>query len=110
MSVFPNLRARYSKGTLKLLSPLDLPEGVEVRVTVMPVEEKRHKSRKGSDPTQGMSWESLKALTGVVSLGGDALADSEALCRVEVGYALEGYFTDFEASSVLLNYNKDYQK
>ena len=83
MAVYPNLRARYSKGTLKLNRPLRLADGAEVRVTVTPVEQ-RPKRRKAAKrpyryPTRTVSWEALKSLTGIVSLGGDALADSEAL-------------------------------
>ena len=79
--VYPNLRARYSKGTLKLRTPLKLPEGTEVRVTVVPVEQEKRKTHKRRYlyPTRSVSWESLQRLTGIVSLGGDALADSEAL-------------------------------
>ena len=81
MATFPDLPARYSKGTLKLQTPLKLPEGAEVRVTVMPLEQKKRKAhkRKYLYPTRTVPWVSLKRLTGIVSLGGDALADSEAL-------------------------------
>jgi hypothetical protein len=80
MTLYPNLRARYSKGTLKLRAPLKLPEGAEVRVTVTPVDKPRKPHRRPYVyPTRAMPWESLEALVGVVSLGGDALADSEAL-------------------------------
>ena len=83
MPAYPNLRARYSKGTLKLRKPLRLPDGAEVRVTVMPLDDrpKRRKTRKRPYlyPTRTVSWAALKSLTGIVSLGGDALADSEAL-------------------------------
>lgn len=81
MATFPDLLARYSKGTLKLQIPLKLPEGAEVRVTVMPVEQKKRKAHKRRYlyPNRAVPWGSLKRLTGIVSLGGDALADSEAL-------------------------------
>jgi hypothetical protein len=49
MANFPRLPARYSKGTLKLYPNRPLP---------------RH---------------TLRAISGMASLGGDALADSEAL-------------------------------
>ncbi len=82
MTVYLNRRARYSKGTLKLRAPLKLPEGTEVRVTVTPLETAR-KSRnarpKYKSPTRTVSWDDLKAISGIVSLGGDAVADSEAL-------------------------------
>lgn len=81
MATYPDLLARYSRGTLKLRTPLKLPEGAEVRVTVMPVEQKKRKARKRRYlyPNRAVAWENLKRLTGIVSLGGDALADSEAL-------------------------------
>ena len=72
-----------SKGTLKLKKPLRLPEGTEVSVTVTPLDEKP-KRRKADKrpylyPNRTVSWDTLKPLNGIVSLGGDALADSEAL-------------------------------
>ena len=36
------------------------------------------------------------------------LADREALCRVEVGYALEGYFTDAQAGRMLRDHLRPY--
>ena len=81
MATYTDVLARYSKGTLKLKAPLKLPEGAEVRVTVSLVEQKKRKTHKrtGRYPTRVVSWDSLQRLAGVVSLGGDALADSEAL-------------------------------
>lgn len=81
MSVFHNLRARYSKGSLKLPSPLSLPEDTEVYVTVTPIEAQGRKFHESSNVyrTPAVSWKSLRTLEGIVSLGGDALADSEAL-------------------------------
>ena len=81
MATYPDLLAHYSRGTLKLQTPLELPEGTEVRVIVMPVEQKKRKShkRKYRYPNRAVPWGSLKRLTGIVSLGGDAVADSEAL-------------------------------
>jgi predicted DNA-binding antitoxin AbrB/MazE fold protein len=43
LATYPDLLACYSKGTLKLQTPLKLPEGAEVHVTVMPVEQKKRK-------------------------------------------------------------------
>ena len=82
MRTYPNLRARYSKGTLKLKEPLRLPDRTEVRVTVMPLEDqprRRKTQTRHTYPTRTVRWESLKELSGILSLGGDALADSEAL-------------------------------
>ena len=82
MTEFADLPARYSKGNLKLRQRLDLPEGAEVRVTVST--QKRSVARRGSKrryqyPTRVVSWDALDRLTGIASLGGDAVADSEAL-------------------------------
>jgi predicted DNA-binding antitoxin AbrB/MazE fold protein len=78
-----NVRARYSKGTLKLKKPLRLPEGAEVSLTVTPLEAparpRRTAKRTYRYPNRTVSWDALDALVGIVSLGGDALADSEAL-------------------------------
>ena len=78
-----NVRARYSKGTLKLKKPLRLPEGTEVSVTVTPLDApakpRRAAKRAYRYPNRIVSWDALDALVGIVSLGGDALADSEAL-------------------------------
>ena len=83
MSVYLNVPARYSKGTLKLKKPLHLPDGAEVTVTVTPVKAptkpRRAAKRPYQYPNRTVSWKALDALVGIVSLGGDALADSEAL-------------------------------
>lgn len=83
MAAYANVRARYSKGTLKLKKPLRLPDGAEVSLTVTPlatpVKPRRATKRAYQYPNRMVSWESLDALVGIVSLGGDALADSEAL-------------------------------
>ena len=83
MADYPNLRARYSKGTLKLRRPLRLPEGTEVRVTITLAQSKRGARRparrKYAYPTRTVPAHALQAIVGIASLGGDALADSEAL-------------------------------
>jgi len=83
MAAYPNLRARYSKGTLKLRSPLNLPEGAEVRVSVTALRggSKRRRSvkRRYAYPNRALPIQRLKRLVASVSLGGNALADSEAL-------------------------------
>jgi hypothetical protein len=86
MASFPNLRARYSKGTLKLRRRLRLPDGTEVRVTVVPVASARRRKpgrRAYLYPNRTVPWSNLKKLSGIVALGGDALADSEALSDSE---------------------------
>jgi predicted DNA-binding antitoxin AbrB/MazE fold protein len=80
---YPNLRARYSKGTLKLNRRLNLPEGAEVRVSVTAVRpatrQRRSVRRRYAYPSRPLSPRQLGRLTGAVALGGDALADSETL-------------------------------
>ncbi len=82
MAAYLNVRARYSKGTLKLKKPLRLPEGAEVSLTVTPLEAEpaRRKAKpRLKYPTRRLPAGTLQGLVGIVSLGGDALADSEAL-------------------------------
>ncbi|MEK7327005.1 MAG: antitoxin family protein [Chloroflexota bacterium] len=83
MAAYPNLRARYSKGALKLRRPLRLPDGTEVRVsvsTLSPKAKKRRVSkRRLAYPSRPLPMHHLDRLAGIMSLGGDALADSEAL-------------------------------
>ncbi len=82
MTVYLNRRARYSKGTLKLRAPLKLKDGTEVRVTVTALEtssKRRTAKPKFAYPTVALPLGTLAKIDGLVSLGGDALADSEAL-------------------------------
>ena len=82
MAAYPNLPARYSKGTLKLRRRLRLPEGAEVRVSVtLETQPKPRKSTKRTylHPNRALPPQHLAQVAGLVSLGGDALADSEAL-------------------------------
>jgi hypothetical protein len=83
MSEYSNLPARYVKGTLRLRARLNLPEGSEVRVTVTtsatPRPRRRITRRAYRYPTRTVSWTALATLSSAAKLGGDALADSEAL-------------------------------
>ena len=83
MAAYPNLRARYSKGTLKLSHPLRLPDGAEVRVSITPLEQKTKRRRsvghRYAYPSRPLPARRLMHLAGVVALGGDALTDSETL-------------------------------
>jgi predicted DNA-binding antitoxin AbrB/MazE fold protein len=76
--------AVYENGVLRLLRPVDLPEHAEVEVTIAPVEESAQTttSRRFRYPTRSRPLGTLGAVSGVVSLGGDALKDSEALYDV----------------------------
>ena len=78
IKVYPQVRAIHRDGALKLLDPLKLPEGAQVRLLV------RFVLPDETDvelvyPTRLVPAERLNSLTGLVELGGDALADSEAL-------------------------------
>lgn len=82
MAAYLKVRARYSKGMLKLKKPLRLPEGAEVSLTVTPLEAEpaRRKAKpRLKYPMRRLPAGTLQGLVGIVSLGGDALADSEAL-------------------------------
>ena len=83
MAAYSKLRARYSKGTLKLRRPLRLPEGAEVRVSVTTLStaagKRKLNKRRYHYPTRTLPWRNLRRLSGILSLGGDALAESEAL-------------------------------
>ena len=83
MPTYTKLRARYSKGTLRLRHPLRLPEGTEVRVSVSTLAKapkpRRPDKRRHQYPTRTLPWRNLRRLSGIVALGGDALADSEAI-------------------------------
>jgi predicted DNA-binding antitoxin AbrB/MazE fold protein len=83
MADYPNLPARYTKGSLKLRRPLRLPEGTEVSVTITLAQSKRGTRRparrKYTYRTRTLPPNTLQAIAGMASLGGDALADSEAL-------------------------------
>jgi hypothetical protein len=67
------VRAVHHHGVLELLDLVELPEGARVKLLVL---------SDGSDlayPTHVVPAEKLDGLTGLVAVGGDALADSEAL-------------------------------
>ena len=68
------VQAVYEKGILRLLEPLNLPESTRVTVTVTPETNQRFKS-----PTRPQPLSQLLSLIGVLPVGGDALAESEAL-------------------------------
>ena len=76
------VRAIHQDGVLKLLDPLRLPEGAQVSVIVLPRPSDRPDAPQPIElvyPTRLVPAEKLDVLTGLVSIGGDALADSEAL-------------------------------
>jgi hypothetical protein len=81
-TVYPQVRAIYQDGVLRPLDPLELPEGAQVRLYIqfMPPDlaDKTHPVG-FVYPTRLVPAQRLDALTGLVAVGGDALADSEAL-------------------------------
>jgi len=80
--VYPQVRAVHHDGVLKLLDPLELPEGAQVRLFVqfVPPDLTDETSTIGLVyPTWLVSAERLDNLTSLVEVGGDALAESEAL-------------------------------
>ena len=83
MADYPNLPTRYSKGTIKLRRRLRLPEGTEVQVTVTVAQAegtgRKKPHRRYLYPNRPLPRHTLRAITGIASLGGDALAEREAL-------------------------------
>jgi predicted DNA-binding antitoxin AbrB/MazE fold protein len=73
------VRAIYRAGALHLLEPVDLPEGVEVEVTLRPTTDTGAAQRGPLYPTRPQPPETLARLRGLVAVGGDALLDSETL-------------------------------
>lgn len=79
---YSEVRAVYHGGMLKLLDALELPEGAHVRLSIESVFLDETEKLSGIDlmfPTRLVPAERLNALTALVDVGGDALADSEAL-------------------------------
>jgi len=71
------IKAVYHAGVLQLMEPVELPEGSEVWVQLHPVDESQVPLL--AFPTRPQPPETLSRLLEIVNLGGDALADSEAL-------------------------------
>jgi predicted DNA-binding antitoxin AbrB/MazE fold protein len=73
------VRAIYHDGILQLLEPVDLPDGIELRIP-LPIREPTERAAQGPlFPTRAHSPETLCRLRGRLAIGGDALVDSEAL-------------------------------
>jgi hypothetical protein len=75
-------RAVHRDGVLELLTPVELPEGAQVRVIVLETPSNGGDQPQEVDlayPTRLVSADRLDSLTGLVGIGGDALADSETL-------------------------------
>jgi len=85
---YSNIRAVYQGGVLRLLDPLQLAEGTEVclRVEIVPTPLPEPLKEAGglekpvlAYPTRFVRAERLDPMICLVQVGGDALADSEAL-------------------------------
>jgi predicted DNA-binding antitoxin AbrB/MazE fold protein len=82
METRTRVRAIHQDGALKLLTPLELPEGTQVNVIVLQAPQGQTDQAQAADlvyPTRLVSAERLDSLTGLIAIGGDALTDSEAL-------------------------------
>ena len=75
------VRAIHHNGTLKLLSDVALPEGAQVSVIVFDkaIDESHSDEVMGRYPTRLVPAARLEHFTAKIPVGGDALADSEAL-------------------------------
>lgn len=87
-TVYSNIRAVYHRGVLRLLDPLQLVEGTKVclRIQIIATPLARAlKEPRGAEkallayPTRFVPADKLDRITCLVDLGGDAVADSEAL-------------------------------
>jgi predicted DNA-binding antitoxin AbrB/MazE fold protein len=73
------VRAIYHDGTLQLLEPVDLPDGVEIQIA-LPVHNTAERAAQGPVfPTRLHPPETLGRVRELLAVGGDALGDSEAL-------------------------------
>lgn len=83
VTTYSDLHARYSEGSLELLTPIELPEGAEVLVSITPLtgepQERRSGKHSSRYPNRTFPLERLGELAGIVALGGDAVEDTEAL-------------------------------
>lgn len=81
-TIYPQIRAVYHNQSLNLLDPLDLPEGSLVHLNIEAVMIGSTDEQRPVQlvyPTRLISVERLDSLTGLVAIGGDAVADSEML-------------------------------
>lgn len=78
MEPHERVKAVYRQGVLELLEPVYLPEGTEVWVELLAASHSNEESNSLSAVCP-QPPETLLKLVGLVSVGGDAVADSEAL-------------------------------
>jgi hypothetical protein len=82
MGTGTHVRAVHRDGVLELLTPLQLPEGARVSVIVLETSSNEVDLPQPVElvyPTRLVPADRLDKLTNLVEIGGDALADSEAL-------------------------------
>ena len=82
MGTGTHVRAIHRDGVLELLTPLELPEGAQVSVIVLqtlPGQAGQPQEVELAYPTRLVPAKKLDDLTDLIAIGGDALADSEAL-------------------------------
>ena len=85
-TIYSQVRAVYQEGVLSLLDPLELPEGAQVRLDIQVASNDSVDEATASDgvyPTRSVPAERLARLIGVLSVGGDAVADSEQLYEID---------------------------
>jgi hypothetical protein len=73
------VRAIYHAGSLQLLEPVDLPEGVELQITIPIRDTMETTPSTPVYPTRPQPPETLSRLCNLIAIGGDALAESEIL-------------------------------
>ena len=76
---YVNVRAIYREGVLTVLDPVTLPDGAQVQLDIHLLEQTPVQQGTAQYPTMLISAAELDTLTGIVTAGGDALTDSEAL-------------------------------
>jgi predicted DNA-binding antitoxin AbrB/MazE fold protein len=76
---YTKVRAVYHEGVLTVLDPLTLPDGAQVQLDIHLPEQISTPQDVVRYPTTLIPAAELDSLTGIVAVGGDALADSEAL-------------------------------
>jgi len=72
---YSHVRAVYQRGSLKLLSPLDLPEGTQVDLTI----------EVSQESIKFLPARELDKMTAVFGLGSNALKESEELYDTDNG-------------------------
>lgn len=73
------VRAVYHEGVLTVLDPVTLPDGARVQLDIHLQEQAPGQQGAAQYPTMLIPATELDTLTGIVTAGGDALTDSEAL-------------------------------